>query len=101
LPAAREITDADNFKLFDPASLIEVRNFADLPDGVKALGNQDGINASGEGPDVRLRKFMVGGVSQTSALVAYEQFGYVPNFIAAAYVYTGSKWVGIRSCGNR
>jgi hypothetical protein len=84
----------DYFKTYDPSSLIEVRNFADLPDGVKT---QAGMDAKGEGPEGRLREFMVGGASQTSALVAYEQFGYTPTYTAAAYVYTGSKWIPVRS----
>lgn len=97
LVAARALTGADIFKLYDPSSLVEVRNFSDLPDGVKALANRSGMDAKGEGPDGRLRQFLVGGLSKTSALVAYEQFGYVPTYMADAYVKNGSDWVAIRS----
>ena len=38
-------------------------------------------------------KFLVGGVSDTSAIVAYELFGYVPSFRAQAYVYSNSRWI--------
>jgi hypothetical protein len=96
LSVTNEVNDADMFKLYDPSSLIEVRKFSDLPDGVKVLANRDGMEAKGEGPEGRLREFMVGGASQTSALVAYEQFGYTPTYFAAAYVYTGGKWVAVR-----
>jgi hypothetical protein len=95
--AGSALTDAGLFKLYDPSSLIEVRKFSDLPDGVKALANRSGMDARGEGPGGRLRHFLVGGVSKTSALVAYEQFGYVPTYMADAYVKNGSDWVAIRS----
>jgi hypothetical protein len=95
--AAGAPTDADLFKLYSPSSLMEVRNFSDLPDGVRALANRSGMDARGEGPGGRLRQFLVGGVSETSALVAYEQFGYVPTYMADAYVKNGSNWVAIRS----
>jgi len=91
------LTDADLLKLYDPSSLAEVRNFSDLPDSVQVIANRRGMAAKGEGPDERLQKFLVGGLGKTSALVAYEQFGYVPIYMADAYVKTGSDWVVIRS----
>jgi hypothetical protein len=84
------------FKKYEPESLVEVKTFADLPDGVKTLANQDGMDARGEGPDGKLRRFMVGGKSETSALVTYEQFGFVPTYGAVAYVYTDAHWVMVR-----
>jgi hypothetical protein len=96
LPAASVSKDVANFKSFDASSLVEVKTFADLPDSVKALAIRDGMNASGEGPNGRSREFMVGGISQTSALVTYEQFGYIPTFIADAYVHSGSEWIPVR-----
>ena len=95
-PAASNVSGIDNFKKYEPASLVEVKAFADLPDGVKNLANMDGMDARGEGPDGRLRRFMVGGTSQTSALLAYEQFGFVPTYVAVAYVYAGSHWIAVR-----
>ena len=48
---------AENLKFFDRASLVDVGNFADLPDGVKALSN---IDAPGKSPNGRLRRFIKG-----------------------------------------
>jgi len=96
LPDTPRHANADVFSLYDPKSLVEVKVFAELPEGVKALANSGGMEARGEGPDGRLQQFMVGGASSTSALVTYEQFGFIPTYGAVAYVYTGNKWVSVR-----
>ena len=41
-------------------------------------------------------KFLVGGASKSSAIVAYEQFGYVPSFFAQSYVFSNSHWVAVK-----
>ena len=41
-------------------------------------------------------KFLVGGVSDTGAIVAYELFGYVPSFRAQTYVYSNSRWISAK-----
>jgi hypothetical protein len=43
---------------------------------------------------------MVAGVSDTSALVSYEMFGYVPTTHAIAYVHVKSNWVAARKWDN-
>jgi hypothetical protein len=82
--------NTDVSKLYAPASLIEVRKFGDLPEAVKALANNSYMR---EIYDNTPTKFLVGGVSDSSAIVAYEQFGYVPFFRAQAYVYSQSQWI--------
>jgi hypothetical protein len=47
----------------------------------------------GDGPDGRCCLFMVGGVSSTNAIVAYEIFAYVPTYRATAFVHTDSGWI--------
>jgi hypothetical protein len=50
---------------------------------------------SGEGPEGRCCVFIVGGVSQTSAIVAYELFGFVPSYQASAFVQGKAGWVKV------
>jgi len=74
---------------YNPAAMVEVKNFADLPDGVQALANGSFMK---ERFDNTPTKFLVGGASKSSAIVAYEQFGYVPSFFAQSYVFSDSRW---------
>ena len=76
-------------EIYNPAAMIEVKNFADLPDGVQALANGSFMK---ERFDNTPTKFLVGGASKSSAIVAYEQFGYVPSFFAQSYVFSNSRW---------
>jgi len=94
-PAARLETsnDTDVFKLYDPAALVEVHNFDDLPEAVRALANDSYMKVMLDGSPA---KFLVGGVSASSAIVAYEQFGFVPSFRAQAYVYSQARWISGR-----
>lgn len=85
--------DTDVFKLYDPASLVEVRNFDDLPEAVRALANDSFMKVMRDNSPA---KFLVGGASDTSAIVAYEQFGFVPSFRAQAYVYSQARWISGR-----
>jgi len=38
-------------------------------------------------------QFLIGGVGGSSAIVAYEQGGYVPSYHAQSYVLIHSRWV--------
>jgi hypothetical protein len=46
------------------------------------------------------RKFIVAGISKTSALVGYETGDYAPNSHALAYVIDGSQWVPVKEWGE-
>jgi|ERR1700722_1919837 len=79
---------------FDSSSLNEVRRFEDLPEQLQWLLRNSKYAGSGEGPEGRCCVFLVGGVGETSALVAYEIFGYVPTYQANAFVQTKAQsWV--------
>ena len=88
-----EKSPADIYKLYNPESLGEVRQFADLPVEVQSLANGTFMK---ENLDNTPTKFLVGGASKSSAIVAYEQFGYVPFFFAQSYVYNDSHWVAAK-----
>ena len=77
-------------KRYDPTSMIEVNAFSDLPTGVKAHANANYMSVITDGS---APKFLVGGASKTSAIIAFEQFGYVPFFYAQSYAYIESQWV--------
>jgi hypothetical protein len=82
------------YKFYNASSLVEIRDFADLPEAVKnKLLHGPMANGGGEGPGGRCCEFVLGGVSPTSAVVAYELFGYVPSFQATAFVHTDSGWI--------
>jgi hypothetical protein len=78
---------------FDPSLMNEVLRIDDFPKNLKTV-LQSSFGRPGEGPGGRCCVFLVGGLSETSALAAYENYGYVPTFQAHAYVLTKSKqWV--------
>jgi len=83
----------DLLSLYDPSSLREVRNFADLPEGVQSLANASYMKIMS---DNQYPHFLVGGVGESSAIVAFEVFGYVPVFDAAEYVHSASGWVYVK-----
>jgi hypothetical protein len=83
----------EEFKLYSPSSLVEVQKFADLPDGLRAVLLRGKYTNGGEGPDGKCCAILIAGVSKTSALVAYELFGYVPSYRACAFVQTNTGWV--------
>ena len=95
LIAASTPSETDLAKLFDQSSLVEIRTVSDLPDGLRQ-DISDMMATSGEGPNGRAYEFMIAGTSDTSALVAYEAFGYVPSTYATAYVHSGSNWKAVR-----
>lgn len=101
LPGVAGDAHSELYSLYDPKSLVEAKAFAEMPEGVRVLANSGGMEASGEGPGGRLQQFMIGGVGPTSALMAYEQFGFIPTYGAVAYVYSGTKWVSVRKWAIR
>jgi hypothetical protein len=80
---------------YSPASMVEVRKLDDLPNGLREILMRGKYGGSGEGPEGRCCVFLVGGVSQTSAIVAYELFGYVPTYQASAFVQGKAGWVKV------
>jgi len=88
--AMMTLTGTDVSKLYNPVAMIEVKNFADLPDGVQTLAKETFMK---ERYDSTPTKFLIGGASKSSAVVAYEQFGYVPSFFAQSYIFRNSRWV--------
>jgi hypothetical protein len=73
--------------------LVEVQRFNDLPTGVIELANANYMKAMYDNPPTR---FLVGGASDSSAIVAYEQFGYVPHVHAQAYAFSDSRWIATK-----
>jgi hypothetical protein len=103
-PAPAPESSRDLFKYFDPASLVEVKKFSELPDALKTTirtgwvlpkDNEAAIESPGG-----YRIFAAGGVSNTSALVAYEVGDYVPLEEAVAYVHIDSKWMIAKKWGH-
>ena len=99
---------AEARRIYNPASLVEVKSLAGFPDELQiALGARikgygriadvgeecNPTDVVGDGPD---RCFLLGGLSGTSALVAYKVGGYAGQWeVAASYVHTKSGWVKI------
>jgi hypothetical protein len=91
-------------KLFDTSSLVEVTRISDLPNDLKEhfkgwLGRRrENIAPPSEDDDPGDRPggFIIAGVSDSSALVAYEEYGYVPTTHAAAYVHVKGNWIAAR-----
>jgi len=79
---------------YDPTSLIEVKALSDLPSQVRSLANASFMATNYDNTPT---KFLVGGVSRSSAVIAYEEFGYVPSIYAQSYVYSGSQWIPAKS----
>jgi len=79
---------------YNPSNLREAKQLTDLPVGVQTLANSGPMK---DRLDNTPTKFLVGGFNQSSAIVAYEQGGYVPGYYAQSYVLTDSHWVGSRS----
>lgn len=89
---------------YDSSSLTEVRSLSGFPAELTALigwhkKGSGGIanvgedfNATDSLDDRPSRRFLVGGVSNTSALVAYEEGGWGTKKFATAYVHLKSGW---------
>jgi hypothetical protein len=89
-PGSNVASTSDANAHYDPTSLKEVREFSRLPEGVQTLASNSFMK---ENFDYTPTKFLVGGVDGASAVVAYEQGGYVPSYHAQAYVFRNSHWV--------
>jgi hypothetical protein len=95
-------------KQYDPSSLVEVTSIANLPNDLKAhfkgwLGQRrENIAPPSEDDDPgdSSGRFTIAGVSDSSALVAYELYGYVPTTHATAYVHVKSDWIAARKWDN-
>jgi hypothetical protein len=84
---------AEAFKAYSSSSMVEVRKLDELPNGLREILMRGKYGRSGEGPEGRCCGFLVGGVSQTSAIVEYELFGLVPTYQASAFVQGKAGWV--------
>jgi hypothetical protein len=89
--SANQPTEA--FKSYSPPSMVEVRKLDDLPNGLRETLMRGKYGGGGDGPEGRCCVFLVGGVSQTSAIVEYEFFGLVPTYHATAFVQGKAGWV--------
>ncbi len=91
-------------KQFDMSSLVEVTRISDLPNDLEEhfkgwLGRRrDNIVPPSEDDDPGDLPggFIIAGVSDSSALVAYEEYGYVPTTHATAYVHVKADWIAAR-----
>jgi len=104
-------TPAPTYASYDPASLTEIRSLSGFPNELSAVLGWHRHASGGTAPDSDIvdagetfnptdvvggrpsRRFLVGGLSITSALVAYEEGGWGPRYFAAAYVLGKSGWV--------
>jgi hypothetical protein len=76
---------------YDSSSLVEVRCLSGLPAEIQSLFEaQDSAS-----PNPPMRRFLVSGVSKTSALVAYEEGENPQSSVAVAYVLAGSQWIAV------
>ena len=88
-------------KHYDPSSLIEITSISDLPKSLQSRVNgwlsqrneKNGPPSQDGDPADRPGRFIIAGVSDTSALIAYEMYGYVPTTHATAYVHAKSDWI--------
>ena len=95
-------------KRFDASSLVEVAKISSLPSDLKShfkgwLGQRRENLAppsEDDDPGDLPGAFIIAGVSDSSALVAYEEYGYVPTTHAMAYVHVKSDWVVARKWDN-
>jgi hypothetical protein len=89
-PAPNVAVNGDTKVQFDLKTLKECKQLADLPEGVQVLANNSFMQHRYDGTPT---KFLVGGVGVSSAIVAYEDGGYVPSYYAQSYVLSSSRWV--------
>src|ERR1700733_10722209 len=101
---------AVTYASYDSSSLTEVRSLSGFPDELSTLLGWHRKSGGGTGPDSDIvdvgedfnptdvvggrpsRRFLVGGLGTTSALVAYEEGGWGRRYFAAAYVVGKSGW---------
>jgi len=88
-----EIAGRDARKSYDSKTLVEQKEFAGIPSDVRDLLEKSIFSAGGEGPNGKCCAYLVGGFDNNNALVAFEGFGFVPNYRAIAYVHIKAGWV--------
>jgi hypothetical protein len=109
-PTEKQLSIEEVLKAYDPSSLVETKTLGALPTalqsvlGVHATGYArladvgepcDPTDYHGEDPG---RCFLVGGVSPTSAFVAFKIGGFAgQSDVGEAYVYTNSTWTKVES----
>jgi hypothetical protein len=74
---------------------IHASRIANLPESLRSHF-KDWIEPGDMNGKVPFR-FIVAGASDTSALVAFEEFGYVPSTHAISYVHVNDDWVAART----
>jgi len=94
----RELTISEQAaaaRRYDPSSLFEVTRISDLPESLRShfKGWMEPGDTNGKVP----YRFIVAGASNTSALVAFEEFGYVPSTHAISYVHVNDDWVAAQT----
>jgi hypothetical protein len=109
-PTEKQLTTAELSKLYDPSSLVEAKTLGDLPADLQSVL---GVHANGYARIADVgepcnptdvigndpgRCFFVGGVSATSALIAFKIGGYAGQTgVGEAYVHTASTWIKVES----
>jgi len=109
-PAEQQLSTEELLTLYDPSSLVETKTLGALPAdlqsafGVHATGYArladvgepcDPTDVIGKDPG---RCFFVGGVSPTSALVAFKIGGFAGQFgVGEAFVRANSTWIKVHS----
>jgi hypothetical protein len=110
-PVEEPPSTAELLKLYDPSSLVEAKTLKALPADLQSVLGVRGTDTPwiadvGEpcnptdvvSKDYPSKCFFVGGVSATSALVAYKVGGFAGQSGAgAAYVHTNSGWTEVAS----
>jgi hypothetical protein len=109
-PTEKQLSTEELLKLYDPSSLVETKTLGALP---AALQSVLGVHATGyarladvgepcnptdfHGEDPG-RCFLVGGVSPTSALVAFKIGGIAgQSGVGEAFVHANSTWIKVHS----
>lgn len=94
-------------KRYDASTLVEVDRLADLPVelrhhfvGWMERSENPGLPSANDAHGDVPYRFMIAGASDTSALVAYEGFGFVPSTHASSYVRKNADWVPARTWDN-
>jgi hypothetical protein len=95
---SRELTISEQAaaaRQYDPSSLLEVTRISDLPESLRShfKGWMEPGDTNGKAP----YRFIVAGASNTRALVAFEEFGYVPSTHAISYVHANDDWVAAQT----
>jgi hypothetical protein len=85
-------------KRYDPSSLVQVDRVSNLPAMLRS--HFKGWMEPGETNGTVPYRFIIAGASDSSALVAFEEFGYVPSTHAISYVRAKDDWVAAGKWDN-